>query len=60
MRQHEEGFADDFDCELYRLISTADRRGERDKLWREVAVGLHSVRHLVRSRMSEKDRKEKI
>lgn len=59
MRQDEEGFADDFDCELYRLISAAEYRGKRDPHWRKIADGLHGFRYLVRQRMSEKDRKEK-
>ena len=60
MRQDEEGFADDFDCELYRLILEAEKRGTHDRHWRTVSSELHAMRHLVRARMSGKDRREKI
>lgn len=54
--------ANDFDCDLYRLIMRAGRfyhkAGARDrKRWDEVARGLISLRGPVRNMMSDQDRK---
>jgi hypothetical protein len=49
-------FADDFDCELYRLIGRAQEQGMTDKRWHKVAEALLEARPLVRSQMSAEDR----
>jgi len=56
MSTPEEKFADEFDCDLFHLISKAEFRGERDKHWLEVAARLRHARIPVRRRMNPKDR----
>lgn len=59
--------ANEFDCDLYRLISRAQMMRDRPgyarsyrKQWGEVVSGLLQVRPKVRAMMSEKDRAETI
>jgi hypothetical protein len=59
--------ANEFDCDLYRLIGRAqmlrDRAGyarSYRKQWGEVVAGLLAVRPKVRAMMSEKDRAETV
>lgn len=50
-RTDEQRCADDFDCDLYRLISRAEQRG-----WHTIAAALREARPLVRAKMSAEDR----
>lgn len=51
-----EWFANDLDCDIYRLITRAEQASVKDKYWSKVAVALRGVRPLVRAKMSARDR----
>jgi hypothetical protein len=55
-RTKEQAFADDLDCDLYRLIRRAESEAVRDKYWNKVVRALHDARPFVRHRMHANDR----
>lgn len=60
MRTEEQTFANNLDCDLFRLITRAERRGGKDKHWQMVAEALYAARPRIRMRMHPKDVQETV
>ena len=64
MNKTHSNFANDFDLQVFRLVSKAEQaqywsRSDRQKTaeWREIEMKLRHVRSMVRGMMSEADRR---
>ncbi len=55
-RTEDQRFADDLDCDLYRLIMRAEQQSAKDRRWRKVVAALRDARPQIRARMHGDDK----
>ena len=59
-RTNDEAFANEMDCDLYRLLLRAERQSKQDKHWCKVVRALRDARPHIRVRMHAKDRADTV